>query len=136
MKQKTALIFDDIPESLSLMKDLVEMVDYKVIDFADPTIFLAQRPESCCHAKTDPCVDLILTDNQMPGMTGLEFLQMIKKNGCKLPDSKKGIISGTWSEEEMSLAIELGCKIFQKPVLMDELHEWITSCSRLKDGGK
>jgi len=127
MKHKTALIFDDNLECRSLMKDLVEMEGYEVMTFSDPTIFLNQREESCCHMEAEPCVDLILTDNQMPGMTGLEFLEMIKSNGCKLPDFKKGIVSGTWSEKELARAKELGCKVFSKPTPMEDLTRWLSS---------
>lgn len=126
MRQKTALIFDDLLECRSLMRDVAEMAGYEVMTFSDPTIFLSQREESCCHRETDPCVDLILTDNQMPGMTGLEFLEMIKSNGCKLPDFKKGIISGTWSQEDLERSRELGCKVFSKPTPLEELYGWLT----------
>ena len=130
MKQKTALIIDDNPEFRSLMQSVAEMAGYKVITFSDPTVFLSQRQESCCQMETSPCADLILTDNQMPGMTGLEFLTTIKNNGCKLPDSKKGIISGTLSNEEINRATELGCKVFSKVASIEEMYRWLTSFSK------
>lgn len=127
MKRKTALIFDDNLECRSLMKDVAEMAGYEVMTFSDPTIFLNQREESCCHRETDPCVDLVMTDNQMPGMTGLEFLEMLKRNGCKLPDYNKCIISGAWSQDQLDVAKALGCKVFSKPASIEELQGWLNS---------
>ena len=127
MKQKKAVILDDDPVFQLLMKDLVESVGYKVMTFSDPTVFLRQIQDSCYCKESSSCVDLIVTDNQMPNMTGLEFLKMLKSKGCKLADVKKSIISGTWSKEELSLAEKLKCKVFHKSAPTQELQQWLTN---------
>ncbi|MBN1957112.1 MAG: response regulator, partial [Desulfuromonadales bacterium] len=68
--------------------------------------------------------DMILTDNQMPGMTGLEFLDWIKQNNCPLPHHRKAIISGLWRDKELKTAQSLGCHIFHKPAPIETIHSW------------
>ena len=124
MRPKSALVFDDNLICRTFFSDILDEQNFAVTSFADPTLFLTDHDYEYCPAD-HPCVDLIITDNQMPGMTGLEFLEQLKQKGCKVPDQRKAIISGNWSSEQVTRAEKIGCKVFHKPTPMDELHAWL-----------
>ncbi|MBW6509174.1 MAG: response regulator [Desulfuromonadales bacterium] len=124
MASKIALLFEDNPLCRDLMTEILRERDYKVTAFADPTSYVASH-NGYCDCSDDACADALITDNQMPGMSGLEFIQWIKDRGCKLPNNRRAVISGSWSNEEYEQAQHLGCKIFHKPASMKEIHQWL-----------
>ncbi len=124
MQSKTALILDDESLCLGLMKEILEEKGFTVMAFSDPLSCLEEL-ESHCRMEDKPCVEVILADNQMPGMTGLEFLQFLRARGCKLPDRCKALISGSWEQEQMQQAREMGCQVFYKPTPIDSIYQWL-----------
>jgi CheY-like chemotaxis protein len=124
MTNKSALVFDDNLACQALLSEVLEEQDFNVTSYADPIDFITEHPETHCPRKS-PCVNLILTDNQMPGMTGIELLEQLKKKGCKIADNRKAIISGNWSTDQLSRAKDIGCKIFFKPTPIEEIHAWL-----------
>ena len=124
MPPKVALLFEDNRLSRDLMTEILTEMDFKVTAFADPTSYVAEK-NRCNHCGGHGCADALITDNQMPGMSGLELIQWINSSGCKLPKHRRAIISGSWSSEEYDQARQLGCKIFQKPASMNEIHQWL-----------
>lgn len=124
MSLKTALLFDDSPFCRDLMTEILQGKDFKVTAFADPAHYFSGEADRrrCSDAG---CADVLITDNQMPGMTGLELLQQLDNKGCKLSNHRKAIISGSWTNEEYQQARQFGCKIFQKPAAIEEIHQWL-----------
>ncbi len=59
----------------------------------------------------------------MPHIDGLHFIQKLVEMKCRRPHI--AIVSGSWEESDAALARELGCKVFQKPITLDELVDWI-----------
>ena len=124
MASKVALLFEDNTLCRDLMTEILLEKDYEVTAFADPTSYIAAKNgNSACPDNT--CADALITDNQMPGMSGLELIQWMNDRGCKLPNHRKAVISGSWSHEEQEHALQLGCKIFQKPATIEEIHQWL-----------
>ena len=123
MGSKKALVIDDSSVSRMILTQILEQINYDVSSYNDPTEVIEQwnefRDQNLKHA-----FDLILTDNQMPGMTGLEFLCWMRQKDCPLPDHRKAIISGSWSDKEMQAAQSLGCQIFHKPAPVETIHSW------------
>jgi hypothetical protein len=66
----------------------------------------------------------------MPKMTGLEFVRQQSVRGCKGIMKHKAVMSGSWSAEELRLAKSLGCKIFYKPMDIQELMDWLKECEQ------
>jgi|Deesub1362A_J573_1020465.scaffolds.fasta_scaffold19654_2 DNA-binding response OmpR family regulator len=75
------------------------------------------------------CADIIITDNHLPGTTGLEYIEGLLKKGCSGRVQNIAIASGNWSIEEFNRALDLGCKVLQKPFHLNELRIWIEECS-------
>ncbi len=72
------------------------------------------------------CGDIIITDINMPNITGLDFIENQIKHGCKVRNF--GVMSGSWSDSEVRHAKEFGCTIFKKPFGIDELNNWLDQC--------
>ncbi len=124
MTTKTALILDDDHVCRNMLTDMLTLKEVRVTAHSDPLSYMTHTDQERC-AMQEHCFNFILTDNQMPGMTGLEFLEKIKKKGCKIPDNRKAIISGTWSNEELMKARNLGCRTFIKPCPIEQIHNWL-----------
>jgi two-component system, NtrC family, response regulator AtoC len=75
--KKLILVIDDDPEMLELVTIALQTNDYDVKPFNDPRsgleFFSADSP------------DLVLTDLQMPGLSGIEVLQQIKVQSSETP---------------------------------------------------
>jgi CheY-like chemotaxis protein len=104
---------------------LLKQRGYEVISLADPTICPLFADPLCTCPQNFVCGDFLLTDNQMPGMTGLEFVERQTNGGCKGIISNKAVISGSWNEEELAKAKRLGCRVFSKPFSLDEISAWL-----------
>jgi len=98
-----------------------------VTDFASPSNVIEFWEEIKQTGKY-PDYDLILTDNRMPGMTGLEFLAKAKELAGGVSGQRRtsrAVISGSWTDSERKQAQELGCQTFSKPVPIDDIYDWI-----------
>lgn len=122
------IVFDDDPFNLESISLLVKRLGHEVLSFTTPVMcpfYSDDFPECTCDS---PCADILITDNDMPKMTGLEFIRRQTVMGCKGVAKNKAILSGAWSEEDLRLADSLGCKILYKPIDPRELVEWIEGC--------
>jgi len=124
MPPKVALLFEDNPFCRDLMTEILMEKEFEVTAFADPASYVADK-NRCENCGINACADALITDNQMPDMTGIELIQWIMDRGCKLANSPKAIISGNWSNEDYEKAQHLGCKIFQKPTSIDKIYQWL-----------
>jgi CheY-like chemotaxis protein len=83
---ESVLVVEDDPSVLGMIKKALELSNYSVLaaSSGDEAWKLIQKPET-------PCIDLVLTDVNMPGMNGLE---LARKVIAKLPTIKVILMSG------------------------------------------
>jgi CheY-like chemotaxis protein len=122
------VIFDDDKDVLDLLTALVTDRGHEALSYSEPTLCPLYLNLSCTCTSGEACGDILITDNHMPQMSGLEFIQEQSLRGCKGINRNKAILSGAWSPEELQLANSLGCKIFYKPFDIKEFIEWIEEC--------
>lgn len=112
MQQKKILVVEDTEDTRQMMKFLLEMSGYKVLEAVNGI----QAVESA--SKQHP--DLILMDISMPVMDGLTATKSIRsRNG----DTKIPIIAVTaFGKQYYKQAIEAGCNdLISKPIDFDTL---------------
>jgi CheY-like chemotaxis protein len=128
MRKRRALIFDDEPIVLDMLKMFLSRRGYEVISSPDPLGCPVFNNNNCdCH-NARPCADIMITDYKMPGMTGLELLKRQKEKGCGLDIRNKAIISGYLDDRAQATIGQLGYAFFRKPFRLAELSAWIDTC--------
>lgn len=126
LQQYRAIVLDDLDFCRDLLTDFLEDRGYQVICFPDVTacpLFPARNAE-CPQNKA--CADFLLTDNRMPHMAGIDFLELQDQGKCKIKAYAKAIFSAYWTPEELRKAEQLGCHSFHKPYDLALLGRWLT----------
>lgn len=118
------LVIDDNVMFLDITKAYFQYKGFEVAAYLQPTCPMLEKEAESCFLG-EPIYDLILTDNDMPNMQGIDFLEHIHERGCKIPSSKKAILGGDISIEDRVRAERLGVRIFHKPCSFDVLDEWV-----------
>lgn len=120
-----AIVIDDMTSCREFLVELLESRGYQVQSYPDLSAHpLCKAPESGCPTPL-ACPDVLLLDNRMPYMSGLEFLERQRRNGCRLDSKAKAIFSGSWSTEELQQAGQLGCRVFSKPFSVKIVEDWL-----------
>ncbi len=126
-----AVVVDDEELVRSLISSILEIREYEVISCSEPLFCPIYLDISCPCPQYQPCCDIIITDINMPNMTGIEFVENQKKNGCKVPNM--AIMSGLWTDADLEQAKSLGCKVFKKPLRIVEIDRWLNECEKNTD---
>lgn len=124
MREKTALLLDDDLEHRQQMMEILTAMGYVVHMFANPISYMLRREGHFCSERNH-CFDLILVGNRLPGMSGIDFLQRIKRSGCCLPDYYKAVVCSDISQEQHLKIKELGCRFFKKPTSHEDISLWL-----------
>ena len=126
---KTRIILLEDTEAIrnSLAK-LLSLRGYEVFSFPNPTICPLQIKPDCRCNDNQRCTDMIVSDLDMPCMTGLSFIENQRRKNCKCKHVV--LMSSSWTEEDLSHAHELGCITFTKPFPLNELYGWIDEVER------
>lgn len=94
--------------------------------------FSGEEALEVLKSKTPPDVVYIFSDINMPGMSGIDLLQYVRKN---YPEIKVSMISAYGDSENYNRAIDSGAKeFFTKPINFETLKEEVQKqYSRNKD---
>ncbi len=120
---KVVYILEDEFTLRSTLSAYLQIKGYEVQAFSDPSFCPLSNESSCVCKRQSPCADFIITDINMPGMTGLRFIDLQKNKGCKAPNI--AIMSASWSKKQYQKARKLGCKVFEKPFGLNDLLQWM-----------
>lgn len=108
-------VIDDDDAVRDSLQVLLESHGYAVHEFPSAECFLAHSDEA------PPCMVLVV-DQHMPGMTGLELLELLRSRGHTTPAL---IVTGRIDAEITIRAKRLGIIVLQKPlghgVLVDSI---------------
>jgi len=136
IRKRRVIIYDDDVNVLNLLKDFFSNRGYEVLAFdslAVCTIY-GKNLDSCANSK--PCADIIITDYQMPKMTGLELLHKQAQRECKVDIRNKALMSGNLDEENQKKVKGLGHAFFSKPFKFPEFTAWVEDCETRIDLSK
>ena len=82
-----------------------------------------------CHG-LDDCADVLIIDQWMPEMTGLEYLSCRHDWGCRAMGQSKALMSASLTDDLRKQALELGCTVFEKPVSLESIEGWIAKTTK------
>lgn len=119
MTEKTLLCVDDEPGVLRALKRLLRKEPYQVLTAGsgeEALRLLARRP-----------VQVVLTDQRMPGMTGTALLQAVRE---RYPDTVRLVLSGYAEAHAILASINQGeiYRFLPKPWDDDELRATLREC--------
>ena len=117
------ILLEDNDANRKLLCRLFDRRGYEVFAFPTPAVCPLQRLPECRCDGNERCADIILSDLDMPLVTGLQFIENQKQKNCKVVHA--AIMSGNWQEDAVLKARELGCKIFHKPFEIREINDWL-----------
>ncbi len=127
MKYRTILC-EDNEHVRELLNYMFKERGHEVFSFEDPGDCPLSSLTECNCNHTNPCFDIIISDVSMPKVNGLEFVENLRKKGCRIKNI--ALVSGYWIEKDISRAEEIGCTVFHKPLYPEELFEWVATCEK------
>ncbi len=82
--------------------------------------------------KNNPSTDVVITDMRMPGMDGIEFVKVAKKD---FPGVTFFLLTGFDETENISQALEKGLiyKFFRKPIILKDIEASIMEATAHPD---
>lgn len=105
-------IIDDDDAVRDSTRALLESYGYEVRDYPSAEEFLVTERKSDC----------LLVDQHMPGMTGLDLLELLRSKGNRTPAL---MMTGRSDPSLEPRAARIGVKLLHKPVPEDQLVLWI-----------
>ena len=114
-----ALLCEDNEYVREVIKFVLDERNYEVFQFEDAAECpLHSTTECICNAE-NVCADIIISDVSMPKVNGLEFVEKLRGIGCKI--KYIALVSGYWTEQDISRANGIGSTVFHKPLHPDVL---------------
>lgn len=106
---------------------------YEVLTAESPMTCSFYREHSASCPQHDRCADILITDHNMPGMTGLQLLEMQYQKGCKLTSRNKALMTALDDPELRRQAELLGCCFLPKPMSISTITAWVKECEKRFD---
>ncbi len=130
---KYRLIYLEDEESLTTLMTsyLKGKKDFELCIFPNPQrchVWAKINQTQQCQC-ADACADFLITDNDMPHVTGLQFLQVMKHHNCKI----KHVLMTSGHPEMERKVIELGYEFLRKPFSLFTIGLWLDSKKDLID---
>ena len=118
------VLIDDDPQVLSVLGKLLRRRGHEVMTFDSPLgcpIYTSGQdhcfPEGLCP-------DIIISDIDMPKVSGMKFIESVVQKGCKC--RKLALISGKGLDhKESNRMAEIGIRFFTKPLNFQEFDTWL-----------
>ena len=122
------LVFDDDSTIRVMLRKTLELHGHEVRDYPDAISCPLYLKKECTCSKNHACGDIIITDYNMPGLTGLEFIENQQQNECRV--QFYAVISGFLTKPIVDHARKLGCFVFKKPFNIRDMLTWLDDCER------
>ena len=133
MRKPRVIVCDNEDMVLDVFRHLFERMGYEVLTADTPITCAFYREHADTCPQHDRCTDILITDNNMPNMTGLELLEMQHHRGCKLTSKNKALMTGNADSRLSEHAAVLGCQFFPKPVHISTILAWAQECEKRVD---
>ncbi len=132
MRKPRVILYDDDQIVLDVLRNFFALRNYEVLSYSEPSVCPVYGAHEHCN-KSYPCSDVMITDYRMPGMSGIQLLEIQASRGCKVSPRNKAIISGFLNEDSVRAIRRLGAAYFEKPFEFHELGGWLDECESRMD---
>jgi DNA-binding NtrC family response regulator len=123
------LVFDDDEDIRNLLQTALESKGHEVTTLSDPSMFPFFNQETCPCPQGRPCADILIADNVMPKVEGIDFFKKLRVAGCHpLTAGNVAIISGYLTIHYMNELNDMGIHYFRKPFELDAIYTWVEEC--------
>jgi len=123
------LVLDDDVDTRKLLKTALTNKGHEVTTLADPTEFPFLNKDACPCLPGSPCADILISDNIMPNIEGIDLFKKLKDCGCQpLAKGNVAIMSGYLTIHYMNELNDLGIHYFRKPFKLKDIYEWVDLC--------
>lgn len=124
VRQRTLLVVDDEVSIVSALKRMLRREGYRIVT--------AHSAMEGLQKLTEFEVDVIVSDQRMPGMTGVEFLRRAKE---LYPDTVRMVLSGYTELQSITDAVNEGAiyRFLTKPWVDEQLRAHISEAFRHKE---
>jgi CheY-like chemotaxis protein len=133
VRKPRAIVCDDDDVILAVFRHILEQSGYEVLTADTPLTCAFYREHSDSCPQHNRCTDVLVTDYAMPGMTGLQLIEMQHHGGCKLTSKNKALMTGGEDSGLQERAAALGCYFFTKPVIISTFLAWLKECEERYD---
>ena len=128
------IVLDMDKSTRDLITIIAQRKGHEVLAFSEPVVCPLYSDLECCCAQDHVCGDLMIIENRMSKMSGLNLIKKQLEGGCKGAAQNKLVLSATARRKEaLSFAKELGCFIIMKPFRLEEISKWIDECEKKID---
>ena len=128
MRKKRIFIFEDNPMILLMLSDYLGAMDYEIISSVEPLSCPVYAEQSGRCDNLRPCTDILLTDFNLPGISGLDMILLQEQRGCRSSLKNKAVMSGNTDKRSLTIMEEKGIRYFQKPFKLSDFKLWLKEC--------
>ncbi len=133
MRKPRAIVCDDEQSIQDIFRRVLEKMGYEVLTAATPMTCAFYRDDADSCPQHNRCTDILVTDHNMPDMTGMELLEMQHQRGCKLTSKNKALMTALDDPGLKERAEGLGCRFLTKPMNISEITSWVRQCEKRFD---
>jgi len=125
---RRAVIFEDDEVVRSMLWLFFDRRKYEVFTFPYPDLCPLHISLRCPCPIGTICSDIIISDVNMPGRNGIDFVEELISKGCK--QRYFALMSGVFTDSDRARASSLGCAVFEKPIDLGMLTAWVEAVEK------
>lgn len=123
--RRRAVIFDDNDLIRRMLWFFFDQRGYEVFTFPEPGLCPLHVVHKCPCPGESSCADLTISDVNMLGANGIDYIERLIEKGCK--QRHFALISASFSETDLARAAKISCALFTKPLDIKAIQDWVES---------
>lgn len=117
------MVLDSNELARSMLNCMLAREGHEVVMYSDPSGCPLFTFPSCPCGMNGHCPDAIMADLHMPTASGLAFVDEQRRKGCRC--RFVALMAGSWEDDELVRAAQLGVTLFSKPFHFEKLRRWL-----------
>ena len=123
-RRNRVVVADDDPSIRRIVAQTLRSLGCEVVDVCDGWSLMIELTHDLLRNGEFRDVDLVVTDVRMPGRSGIEIAEMLRRARYRLPFI---IMTGDVDDDLRRRAEAVGAPLLDKPFLLDELRSVVTA---------